>query len=100
MADGEAQVSMVLYISDGSAACERALANVRAVAQRLELAPSAYRVRNVSREPLAVDERRYVVLTPLLVTVEGSPRRIAGELDDAESLDLVLRRVLRRAERA
>jgi hypothetical protein len=85
---------MVLYVSEDSATCERAVANVHAAVRRLGLESGAWTVRNVSTEPLADHERAAVVLTPMLVVTEPRPVCLTGDLDDIEALDAKLRPLL------
>jgi hypothetical protein len=89
-------LAMVLYVSDDSQACERAVTNLRAAADRLRIA-ATWELRNVSAGPLDDDERALIVLTPMLVVKEPTRVRIAAELDDLDALEQRLLALVRRA---
>ena len=91
------RLAAVLYVSEHSGACERAVENVREVVKRVTLPPTTFLVRNVTREPLLADERAKIVVTPTLLTTVPSECCIASELDDVDALDRALRRFLKHA---
>ncbi len=78
-----AAVEVVLYVSDGSPTCERAVALVSGLVAALDEASISLTIRNVSKEPLLAADKS-VVLTPTLLVLHPRHIRVAGELDGLE----------------
>jgi hypothetical protein len=96
MAPDEQRPVMVLYVSDGSPASDRARRSVAAALHRLGVDAGAWMVRNASTDELTDEERASAVITPMLIVGARHHVRLTHELDDVEALEESLRAILER----